>query len=101
MKQYKVYLNDLDYITLTDANNKLTDKGMIKSNIIFYDKVKFEDLEKIRTETFWYLVNENLQERIDKALEYIEDIPALIWNEANEFGYSFDKLLDILEGKNE
>ena len=81
MKEYKVYLNDLDYITLTDANNKLTDKGMIKSNILFYNKVKYEDLDKIRSEISWYLVNQkcldkinDLQSKIDKGSMFLKEI---------------------------
>ncbi len=39
-----------------------------------------------------------LYDRIDKAIEYIGDMPACIWNEAHEYNYDFDILLNILQG---
>ena len=107
MKEYKVYLNDLVYITSTDANNKFKE-GMIKSNIIFYNKTKYEDLYKIRSEISWYLVNQkcldkinNLQSKINKINQYIKEaeesdsFTELPSGKITDVGYCLDALEDI------
>jgi len=39
---------------------------------------------------------DKLQNRIDKAIEYIENCDALLWNDAHKYNFHFDDLLNIL-----
>ena len=76
----------------TEAQKRASEKYRL-SHKDYYNKKSKEYAKKIRQDKDIY------KTRIDKAIEYIEDMPACLWNEAHEYNYYFDYLLNILQGE--
>ena len=104
MIQHKIYFSDATY-------NKMYEDGYLGyANIIFEKALNREEIFNIRIQKIFYIVDEDLKQRIDKAIEYIEN------NSLYDIEYDEDiyenktymsgvndeiasrKLLDILKG---
>ncbi len=85
MKQYKVYLGNIDAKKINVFKNE--NKYGVKTNCIFIDMFKLEDVPKIQKEMYYYLVDKecldkinNLQSKIDKAIILIDKYLEMVDN---------------------
>lgn len=103
MIQQKIYFSEASY-------KKMIEDGYLgTANIIFEKTLHKEEIFNIGKQSHFYIVDEDLKQRIDKAIEYIEKdmkrilIPFdefVIWDDTNVEN-EINKLLDILKGKDE
>ena len=95
MIQQKIYFTDATY-------NRMYEDGYLgNANIIFEKALCKGDIFNIQRQSHFYIVNEDLKQRIDKAIEYIETNKQHIeeyvyhWGSVEDYLY---ELLDILKG---
>lgn len=64
------------------------------------EEIKFYDINEILKEKD-KLAKENkqLKEEKKKAIEYIENMDAVLWNECHKYNFSCDDLLEMLGDK--
>ena len=93
MIQQKIYFTDATY-------NRMYEDGYLgNANIIFEKALCKEEIFNIGKIKSFYIVDEDLKQRIDKAIEYIEQKklqPRL--RTANTYSLQERQLLDILKG---
>lgn len=94
MIQQKIYFTDATY-------NRMYEDGYLgNANIIFEKALQRGEIFDIGKQKHFYIVDEDLKQRIDKAIEYLEDHT---YNKNGECGYTSDwdvrELYDILKGK--
>ena len=84
MIQQKIYFSEANY-------KKMFDDGYLgTANIVFEKALHKEDIFSIGKQSHFYIVDEDLKQRIDKAIEYIEN--------SDKYDFSKCELLDILTG---
>ena len=76
MKQYKVYLANLEWTKIKDSQ-----KGGVKTNIIFDKTMEYEDFKILRDNTYLYLVDSDVLKKLDAIKFYIEqsDLKKMLW----------------------
>ena len=99
MIQQKIYFTDATY-------NRMYEDGYLgNANIIFEKALRGGEIFDIGKESHFYIVDEDLKQRIDKAIEYIEsECNEFYVNEPHYRGYqiiNIEPLLDILKGSDE
>ena len=106
MIQQKIYFTDTTY-------NRIYEDGYLgNANIIFEKALDREEIFNIGKQSHFYIVDEDLKQRIDKAIKFIEDGDLLylsskcsvIYRDNIEVVAINDRLielLDILKGSDE
>ena len=103
MIQQKIYFTDTTY-------NRMYEDGYLgNANIIFENAICRDKIFEIGKQSHFYIVDEDLKQRIDKAIEYIENKTVKV--KYKEIGITekrlclihnqVDYLLDILKGSDE
>lgn len=89
MKQYKVYLCNLDWAKIKDSQ-----KGGVKTDIVFDKTMEYEEFLKLIKNTYLYLVDDDVLKQLDKIKFYIEqsDIKNMLWGK---------EILKIIGGNDE
>ena len=86
MKQYKVYLCNLDWTKIKDSQ-----KGGVKTDIVFDKTMEYEEFSKLIKNTYFYLVDDDVLKQLEKIKFYIEqsDIKNMLWGK---------EILKIIDG---
>lgn len=89
MKQYKVYLANLEWTKIKDSQ-----KGGIKSDIIFDKTIEYEDFKILRDNIYLYLVDSDVLKKLDSIKFYIEqnNIKDMLWGK---------EILEIIGGNDD
>ena len=89
MKQYKVYLCNLDWTKIKDI-----EKGGVKTDIVFDETMEYEEFKNLIKNTYFYLVDNDVLKQLEKIKFYIEqsNIKDMLWGK---------EILKIIGGNDE
>lgn len=64
----KVYLSNLEWVKTHD------NMGGVKAEIVFKDTMTYDEYKELLDKTYYVLTDTNLENNIDKAIEYNQEI---------------------------